>query len=313
MAIPFWRLILGGLRSLIAPPPVGTGGTISARYCYSVFMRHRVIAARYGLKDTPRAVVELGPGDSLGIGLMSILTGSERYIAIDAVRHASAGTNLAVLDELVVLLRNRTPIPFDGDCAEIYPQLDSYEFPHTVFGDAKLDLALAPDRLEKIRQLLADKHPGDAIQYLAPFGEMNCIPSGSIDWVFSQAVMEHVDNPGEAYRQCFRCLKYNAIMTHQIDFRCHETASEWNGHWKYPQWLWSLMRGRRPWFVNRLPYSAHQKMQRDAGFTILADMPQVKESGIARSQLAEDFKMLSDADLCTAGACFVSVKGNYGN
>ncbi len=72
MAIPLWRLIAGGLRSLILTPPVGTGGTVSARYCYSVFMRHRVIAAQYGMIQPPTTVVELGLGDSLGIGLMAI-------------------------------------------------------------------------------------------------------------------------------------------------------------------------------------------------------------------------------------------------
>lgn len=308
MSIPLWRLILGGLRSWLVTPPVGTGGTVSARYCYSVFLRHRVIAARYGLKKTPFSVVELGPGDSLGIGLMALLTGSEHYVAIDAVRHASPSTNLAVFDELVALLRDRTPIPSDADCAEIRPELDNYQFPHAIFNDAALDAALAPDRLERIRRLLSVQEPGSAVQYLAPFGEMIGIPSESIDWIFSQAVMEHVDNPAETYRQCFLCLKSGAIMTHQIDFRCHETAAEWNGHWKYPQWLWSIMRGRRPWFVNRLPYSAHQHMQKDTGFTIFADAPQLQEDGIARNQLAGNFKLLSSTDLHTAGAMFVSVK-----
>lgn len=308
MTIPVWKLILGGLRSLVVPPPVGTGGTVSARYCYSVFMRHRVIAAQYGLKNTPRAVVELGPGDSLGIGLMSILMGSEHYVAIDAVRHASSNTNIAVFDELITLLRNRMPIPFDGDCAEIRPELDNYEFPHAVFDDNTLEKSLTPDRLEKIRQILSSENPTGSIQYLAPWGKMNGIQPESIDWIFSQAVMEHVDNPSETYRHCFRCLKPGAIMTHQIDFRCHDTAPEWNGHWKYPQCLWSLMRGRRPWFVNRLPYSAHQQIQREAGFTLFADMPQIQEGGITRTQLARDFKSLSDADLRTAGALFVSVR-----
>jgi len=309
MAIPLWRLIHAGLRSFVVTPPVGTGGTVSARYCYSVFMRHRIIAARYGLEKTPCSVAELGPGDSLGIGLMAILTGSERYYAIDAVRHASSSTNLAVFDELVALLRNRTPIPFGGDYAEIRPELDNYEFPHAVFDESSLDAALSPGRLEKVRQSLSTENTGGTIQYLAPFGEMNVIPPESIDWVFSQAVMEHVDDPRETYRQCYRCLNPGAVMTHQIDFRCHETAPEWNGHWKYPQWLWSLMRGRRPWFVNRLPYSTHRQMHQDAGFTILADVPQIKEGGISRNQLTGDFKFLSDADLRTAGALFVSVRG----
>lgn len=308
MTIPIWRLIAGGLRSLVLQPPVGTGGTISARYCYSVFMRHRVIAAQRGMADTPKAVVELGPGDSLGIGLMAILTGSERYLAIDAVRHAALETNLAVFDELVALLMNRTPIPFDGECAVIRPELSNYDFPHTLFDVASLASALAPARLEKFKQLLLKPEEGGSIQYFAPFGEMSTIQPESIDWIFSQAVLEHVDNLSETYRHCFLCLKLGGIMTHQVDYQCHETAPEWNGHWKYPQWLWILMRGRRPWFVNRLPHSKHRQMQQQAGFEVCAETLQEQKSGINRTQLASQFKSLTDKDMTTAGALFISMK-----
>ena len=239
MTIPIWRLIACGLRSLVLQPPVGTGGTVSARYCYSVFMRHRVIAAQYGITDTPKSVVELGPGDSLGIGLMAILTGSERYIAIDAVRHASPESNLAVFDELVTLLKSRAPIPFDDECAVIRPELSHYGFPHDLFSDANLALALAPERLEKLKQLLLTPEEGGAIQYCAPFGERNTIEPESIDWILSQAVLEHVDGLNETYQHCFRCLKPKGVITHQVDYQCHATAPEWNGHWKYPQWLWT--------------------------------------------------------------------------
>ena len=308
MSIPIWRLIAGGLRSLIAPPPIGTGGTVSARYCYSVFMRHRVIAAQYGMTRTPKVVVELGPGDSLGIGLMAVLTGSEQYIAIDAVRHATSKTNLAVLDELVTLLMNRVPIPFDGECSAIRPELSNYDFPHSLFDEECLASALAPKRLNNIRQLFSSSEAGEVIQYLAPFGEMNGIQPESIDWVFSQAVLEHVDTLGDTYYQCFRCLKDGGMMTHQVDYRSHETAPEWNGHWKYPQWLWSLMRGRRPWFVNRFPHSTHQKIQKETGFKVRAEILQEQMQGIKRAQLSNKFNFLSDQDMVTAGAMIVSMK-----
>lgn len=308
MTIPIWQLIAGGLRSLFLQPHLGTGGTVSARYCYSVFMRHRLIAAQHGLERTPRTVLELGPGDSLGIGLMSILTGSERYLAIDAVRHASPETNLAVFDELVTLLKNRTPIPFDGECEVIRPELNNYDFPYALFDDASLASALAPARLEKLKQLLLNPEKGGSIQYLAPFGKVSTMQPESIDWIFSQAVLEHVDHLNETYHHCFRCLKVGGIMTHQVDFQCHETAAAWNGHWTYPQWLWSLMRGRRPWFVNRLPHSTHREMQHQAGFKLCAEILQEQESGINRAQLSRQFKSMSDKDMTTAGAMFVSIK-----
>jgi glycosyltransferase involved in cell wall biosynthesis/SAM-dependent methyltransferase len=260
------------------------------------------------MTDTPNSVVELGPGDSLGIGLMAILTGSERYIAIDAVRHASPGTNLAVFNELVNLLKSRAPIPVDNECAAIRPELNDYNFPHALFDDASLALSLAPARLEKLKQLLLSAGEGGAIQYFAPFGGMSTIKPESIDWIFSQAVLEHLDNLNETYQHCYRVLKPKGVMTHQIDYQCHETAPEWNGHWKYPRWLWALMRGRRPWFVNRLPHSSHLQMQQQAGFDVCVEMLQAQASGITRSQLAKEFKFLSDQDMNIAGAFFVSMK-----
>ena len=64
------------------------------------------------MTQPPTTVVELGSRDSLGAGLMAILTGSQHYVAVDADRHANTTTNLAVFDELVTLLHNRKPIPF---------------------------------------------------------------------------------------------------------------------------------------------------------------------------------------------------------
>jgi len=83
----------------------GTGGTDSARYCYSVWLRHLVMAKRNGLGPFPRVVAELGPGDSLGIGLAALLSGCDRYFALDVVDHANARSNLEIFDELVELFR----------------------------------------------------------------------------------------------------------------------------------------------------------------------------------------------------------------
>ena len=104
MTTPVWRHILRGIKSIFVTPPLGTGGTVSAQYCYSVYLRHLVIADQHGLANDPRTVVELGPGDSIGIGLMALLTGAEQYYAVDQVRHASSATNLLVFDELAKLL-----------------------------------------------------------------------------------------------------------------------------------------------------------------------------------------------------------------
>jgi hypothetical protein len=70
------------------------------------------------------------------------------------------------------------------------------------------------------------------------------------------------------------------------------------------------MRGRRPWFINRLPYSVHLQMQRQVGFELCAEMIQKVPSEITRGQLASQFQFLTDQDMSTAGALFVVMKAS---
>ena len=49
----------------------GSGGAYSAKYCYSVYLRHMVMVKKSNLNTSPKVVAELGPGDSLGVGLMA--------------------------------------------------------------------------------------------------------------------------------------------------------------------------------------------------------------------------------------------------
>lgn len=308
MSTPVWLLLYRGIKSIFVTPPVGTGGTVSAEYCYSVYLRHLVMAARHGMATDPLTVVELGPGDSLGIGLMALLTGAEQYYALDAVRHASTEINLVIFDELVKLLTNRAPISSGGEYAEILPELDDYTFPAQILSEASLTQSLEVDRLRRLRQMLAGDLTTGSIRYIAPMGRMHEIPAESVDLILSQAVMEHVDQLEESYTECFRCLKPGGYMSHQIDLRCHDTASEWNGHWKYSNLTWRLMRGSRPWFINRQPCSTHIDFVKQTGFSLRAQITQRGNCGILRKQLANEFQKLSESDLLTAGIFLLASK-----
>ena len=308
MTIPVWRQILRGLKSIFITPPVGTGGTVSAQYCYSVYLRHLAISDQHSLATDPLTVIELGPGDSIGIGLMALLTGAEQYYAVDAVRHASSATNLLIFDELVKLLTDQAPIPSGGEFAEILPELGEYSFPSKILSEDRLTQALAPDRLSRLRLALASNLTTGPIRYLAPMGRMHEILDNSVDLIISQAVMEHIDQLQETYTECFRCLKPGGFMSHQIDLRCHDTAPEWNGHWKYADLTWHLMRGGRSWFINRQPCSTHISLAKVAGFNIHAEIKQFGNFGIARNQLASRFKALSDNDLTIASVLILASK-----
>ena len=296
--------VKAGLLTFLFPPARGTGGTDSARYCYSVYLRHLAMASGSGLPTDPKTVVELGPGDSLGTGMTALLTGAERYFGLDLIEHATATCNVSVFDELVKLLSTREAIPAGEDLEEVKPDLDGYSFPHHVLDEARMARVLTLERVAGLRAALLQsaRDIGSPIVYsVCSRFDRIAIPLDSADLVFSQAVMEHVDAIEEAYAACFKWLKPGGFMSHQIDLRSHDTSSQWNGHWCYSDLAWWAIRGARPWYINRLPWSAHVALIKKVGFEIVLQQAIRWSNAIPRERLARRFRRLTAVDLETAG------------
>jgi SAM-dependent methyltransferase len=287
----------------------GTGGTISARYCYSVWLRHLVMASQSGLNTNPKAVAELGPGDSLGIGLAALVSGCDQYFALDVVEYANLERNTKIFDELVELFRSRAPIPAGDEFSEVKPYLDDYSFPAKILDEARLDRALETSRLERIRRSITDVQSKESlIQYRAPWLDADVLEKASVDMVYSQAVLEHVDDLEGAYSAMYSWLRPSGYISHQIDFRCHGTARGWNGQWLYPALVWRVMRRGRPYLLNRAPHSAHIELMTANGFEVVCDKTIRNTSGYKSDELARCFRQLSEDDLTTSGAFIQAVK-----
>jgi hypothetical protein len=273
-----------------------TGGTDSGRYCYAVWLRHLVAGFDNGLCTAhPRTVAELGPGDSLGIGVAALLSGASFYYALDLLPLANPERNLAVFDELVALYRARARIPDGTEFPEIRPTLQAYDFPTDL-------VEFDERRLQAIRASLVNPLRDDSlIRYISPWSDAALVQSGALDLILSQAVLEHVDEIDEAYACMRNWLSPSGWMSHQIDFRSHATADVWNGHWTYSDRLWRLMRGRRAYFINRRPYSDHVSMLRQHGFRIVAEQKS-RGPALERRLLSQRFRRLSDEDLTVAAA-----------
>lgn len=283
----------------------GTGGTTSARYCYSVWLRHLVLN-RLVVGKSVRSVAELGPGDSLGVGLAALLCGAHRYIALDALPHARARTNLAVFEELIELFRQRASIPDDREFPHVYPKLPAYDFPGDLLPDDTLDEALSAHRLEGLRRDLA--RLDGAIVYRPEWQSAAQPPDASVDLLMSQAVLEHVDAIEDVYRAMFRWLRPGGAMSHQIDFKCHSTAVEWNGHLAYSDFVWRLMRGNLSYFINRQSPSAQIAAAEGAGFTQVSLKRVLREDGLRREQFAPRFRALSELDAKSSGGFLQAIR-----
>jgi len=135
----------------------------------------------------PSRVAELGPGDSIGIGLAALLSGANHYYGLDALPLANLNRNAGVFEELIDLFRARAAIPGDDEFPGVKPKLRSYDF---------------PARCYRSRTNGASSESGDRLKTLSSgFHDPVCrswwnpevIERGVVDMIFSQAVLEHVD------------------------------------------------------------------------------------------------------------------------
>jgi len=286
-----------------------SGGTDSARYCYSVWMRHLVKGYENGLLRDPKAIIELGPGDSFGIGLCAMLCGADVYYAFDAKPHARASNNDRIVEELLDLLIRKESIPSEAEFPYLAPRLESYDFPSHILTETTLEKSLQKDRVVAIRRCLRGSHQGEIqLQYCAPWHTGTAhVAKGRVDLAFSQAVMEHVENVEEVYSALYHWLKPGGVMSHTIDYTAHEYAYGWNGHWTIPDPIWTIVRGRRPYLLNRLSHSQHVRAISDAGFQVAGEWKR-NGSGLNQDAVARRFRNLPCEDLSIRGAFIQAIK-----
>lgn len=281
--LPWWcRRILSLAISYYGWMLVGTGGgTHSASYCYGIWKKHLATARQNGMSAVPNIVVEIGPGSSIGVGIAALLSGANRYVAFDRVRHADVQRDVRHLKDLIMLFKN-----------------DHINVPQA--------------RVDAILQVLTSQKPyqGISIVYVAPWDGISAdaLRLGSVDMICSQVVMEYVDDVEATCGLFANWLKPGGFVSHHIDFSCHTLARHWNGHWAYPSKTWRFMEGTRPYRLNRQSHSVHINALKQQGFRIVCDVRTIETSGIQRRELAPEFANWTDEDLVTRSAFIQAIK-----
>lgn len=137
-------------------------------------------------KISNKTVLELGPGGSVGFGLLCIKNGAKKYFAIDEREHAFLTEKQFTLYKK--LLKNNEHLI--GNCFT-----------------------------EKDKKISYNK---DKINFLE-IGQMSKLPlpDESIDMIYSCAVLEHVHDLDFCFSEMSRVLRSGGIMNHQIDLRDH--------------------------------------------------------------------------------------------
>tara|TARA_B100000315_G_scaffold260561_1_gene322951 strand:+ start:2841 stop:3680 length:840 start_codon:yes stop_codon:yes gene_type:complete len=256
-----------------------------------VWLRHLVKLYENDLKQHPEAVLELGPGTSLGAGFASLLTGTNRYYALDSIKYAEDEQDINVFYEIIEMLKRHEPIPNQNEFPKLFPFLKSYDFPHHIFDKKPLAKSLDKDRIKKIENAikniggLSQNQDEIDVKYIAPWDHIDFSQSNCINVIFSQAVMEHIINIDFTYMKMYKLLKTGGYMSHAIDYKAHGTHNHWNGHWTINRLFWKIMMKTKDYQINRYPFSEHVKAIGKHNFKILSQESIQNQSNISKQKI----------------------------
>jgi hypothetical protein len=306
-----FKSILRGAASYIRwleiqKPTTGSNIHNNARYCYGVWFRHLKLFQKYNDGKMPSIIAHIGPGDSLGVEISALLSGIDECISLDISRYWDVTTNMTVYNDLVELFEKKVTIPDSNE----FPQFHSYRFSNEIpVLLPKIDSKEWTDRKQKIADAIEyeENNIGTILTSIINWNSRVDKYEGSIDFIMSQDVMEHVEKIEVVYQEFWNMLKPGGTMSHQIDFSSH-IGGIWNEHWRYPNFLWKwLIWGNKTFPLNRLPLSEHIRAISNTGFNIIL-ITTLKEKGIERKSLAREFYKISDDDISIRSCIIVAIK-----
>jgi SAM-dependent methyltransferase len=214
------------------------------------------------------AVLELGPGDSVFTALIARAHGAARVWLVDAGPFAT--TDPTAYTAMADYLR-----------AQNYQLRFVSQF--TDFQDV-----LAACKAEYLT---------DGVASLAK------IPSDSVDFCLSNAVLEHIPQ-GDFSRlagELRRLLKPDGVCVHRVDLKDHLGGGLNNLRFSAGTWESPLF-SRSGFYTNRIRYAEMLAMFEQAGFSCEVTRKVTWERlPMARSSLAEEFQTLPDEDLLVSG------------
>jgi SAM-dependent methyltransferase len=125
------------------------------------------------------------------------------------------------------------------------------------------------------------------------------IPSHSIDYCFSNAVLEHIPRNefDKMATEFFRVLKPNGVCIHRVDLKDHLGGKLNNLRFSESTWEGMLFR-KSGFYTNRIRFSEMATIFRNAGFD--CHLPRVvrwEKVPTPRSMMAVQFRELCDDEL----------------
>lgn len=153
-------------------------------------------------------MAELVLGDSLGMCIAALISGSHFYWFLDEVEHASTEKILETFAELASLFEGRQDVANDTNHSSVQPALTAYKFLEHILDEMRMIKVLDPERLKHIRKSITDPStPGSLIAYKVPWTYTRIASEDHLDMIFSLAALERTNHITTPYRDMTESLK----------------------------------------------------------------------------------------------------------
>lgn len=215
-----------------------------------------------------RSVLEIGPGDSLYTAMIAAALGASRSWLVDS--GAFATTDIVAYQALAAHLRDKQcPLPFDT----------------------------VPSTLEEILAAC------NAVYLTRGVPSLNEIPTQSVDYHFSNAVLEHIPRSefDALVSELRRIARRDSVGVHRVDLQDHLGGGLNNLRFSRRLWESKLFRNSG-FYTNRIRFREMVGYFERAGFQ--CQLPRIsrwESLPIPRQKLNAEFRALHDDDLVVRG------------
>ena len=236
-------------------------------YAYEVFRKHYE-RSRHVIQRKEYVTLELGPGDTLFSAVIARGFGAASSYLVDTGPYATlvAGP-YEKLAKLLIDKGYKVPVPEHGQSTEHY--LESIGAKYLTHG---LD-------------------------------SLKSIPAQSVDFIWSQAVLEHVKYKDflSTFQELRRIIRDDGICSHRIDLKDHLGGSLNNLRFSRQIWESRIM-AKSGFYTNRIRFSEMMRMFEQARFAVeVVGIERWDELPIPRRNLPEEFRSFDESDLRVSG------------